>query len=258
MSRQGLILPEENKQTDNDQPAVSVCMATYNGERFLAEQLDTIIPQLKPGDELIISDDASTDRTVELLKSYQSPQVRLCLDGDFSGPVGNFEYCLRQARHDVLILADQDDVWLDNRIALIRDKMRGRENTLFALMTDAEFIDATGRLTGETLFSFYRARTGVLRNLGWNCYTGCAMAFTRPLLQKALPFPRGIPMHDAWIGLLADAGGTMELVPERTFRHRRHDANTSGLRWQPTRQIRWRLTLAWHLWQRTCRGTNGR
>lgn len=242
----------------NDQPSVSICMATYNGERFLAEQLDTIIPQLGPDDELIISDDSSTDRTVELLKSYQAPQVRLFLDGNFSSPVGNFEYCLQQAHHDVLILADQDDVWLDNRVTLIRDRMRGREQSPFALMTNAEFIDATGRLTGETLFSYYRVRTGVLRNLFWNCYTGCAMALTRPLLQKTLPFPKGIPMHDAWIGLLADAGSEMELVPECTFRHRRHDANASGLRWQPIRQVRWRLALAWHLWQRTCRNTNGR
>ncbi len=250
-------MSEEKKQTKNDPPAVSVCMATYNGERFLIEQLDTIIPQLEPGDELIISDDSSTDRTVELLKSYQGPQVKLFLNGGFSSPVANFEYCLRQAHHDILILADQDDVWLDNRITLIRNRMRDREHSPLALMTNAEFIDATGQLTGENLFSHYWARTGVLRNLVWNCYTGCAMALTRPLLQKALPFPKGIPMHDAWIGLLADADGGMEFVSECTFRHRRHDANTSGLRWQPARQVSWRLALAWHLWQRTCRSTKG-
>lgn len=241
-------------QTHIEQPLVSVCMATYNGERFLAEQLDSIISQLAPGDELLISDDASTDQTVALLKKYESPQVKLLLDGNFSSPIGNFEHSLRHASHDILILADQDDVWHDNKITLIRDKMLGKEASFFALMTDAEFINEIGALTGETLFSTYRASTGIWRNLIWNCYSGCAMAFTRPLLQLALPFPSGIPMHDAWLGLLAEANGTIELIPERTFRHRRHDTNASGLKWRPIQQIRWRVALAWHLWQRTRRG----
>ena len=240
-------------QESGDQAAVSVCMATRNGERFLDAQLQSILGQLQPGDELVVSDDSSTDRTVDILQRYENPQVRLLLGNRFFNPIGNFEHCLRQARHDILVLADQDDIWLDNRLTIVRQQMAGRTSLIYAMMTDAAIIDATGKPTGKTLFRHFRARNGVLRNLVWNCYTGCAMAFTRPLLELALPFPQGIPMHDAWLGLLADAAGTMELMEKPTLCYRRHDEATSGFRWRPVQQLRWRWTLAWHLWQRVHR-----
>ena len=117
-------------------------------------------------------------------------------------------------------------------------------------MTDADMIDAAGQKTGNTLFRHFRASNGILRNLVWNSYTGCAMAISRPLLDLALPFPKGIPMHDAWLGLLANVAGSMILVPEKTFLYRRHQQNTSGWRWQPFNQLRWRWVLGWQLWQR--------
>lgn len=237
----------------NDQPAVSVCMATRNGERYLELQLRSIVMQLQPGDELVISDDSSTDRTVEILRRYEGPQVRLFLGNRFFNPIGNFEHCLRQARHDILVLADQDDVWLDNRLTVVRQCMSGRTDQVYAVMTDADMIGADGQLMGTTLFHHFRARKGVLRNLFWNCYTGCAMAVSRPLFERASPFPQGIPMHDAWLGLLADALGAVELRPEKTLLYRRHQANASGWRWRPVQQILWRWALARHLWQRARR-----
>lgn len=225
-------------------------MATRNGELYLESQLMSIVAQLRPGDELVVSDDSSTDRTVEILKCFEGPQVRLFLGNRFFDPIGNFEHCLRQAHHNILVLADQDDVWLENRLPLVRQHMAGRTAWVCAMMTDADFIDAAGQPTGKTLFRHFRASKGVLRNLLWNCYTGCAMAISRPLLELALPFPPGIPMHDAWLGLLSEAAGSVELVPEKTFLFRRHQHNASGWRWQPVQQFYWRWTLMWHLWKR--------
>ena len=225
-------------------------MATPDGERFLEEQIRSIVAQLQPGDELVVSDDSSTDGTVDILSRFEGEQVRLLLGNRFFSPIGNFEHCLRNARHDILVLADQDDRWLENRLPLVRRCMAGKTRQIYAMMTDAAMIDADGRPTGETLFRRFRAGNGVLRNLLWNCYTGCAMAVTRPLLELSLPFPPGIPMHDAWLGLLADAAGSMELVNEQTLQYRRHAASASGFRWQPVQQLRWRLALSRHLRQR--------
>jgi glycosyltransferase involved in cell wall biosynthesis len=237
----------------NDESAVSVCMATRNGELYLEAQLRSIISQLQPGDELVVSDDSSTDHTVEILKRFEGPQVRLFLGNSFFDPIGNFEHCLRQARHDILVLADQDDVWLDNRLPVVRQHMAGRTGKICAIMTDADLIDADGQATGRTLFHHFRASNGLLRNLFWNCYTGCAMAISRPLFELALPFPKGIPMHDAWLGLLSEAVGSMELIQEKTFLYRRHQHNASGWRWQPVRQVCWRWVLMRQLWKRVKR-----
>ena len=229
---------------------VSVCMATRNGERYLEAQLRSIVTQLQPDDELVVSDDSSTDRTVEILKNFENSRVRLLLGNRFFSPIGNFEHCLRHARNDILVLADQDDLWLANRLPLVRRCLAGQTRRVYAMMTDAAIIDAAGQPTGETLFRRFRAGNGVLRNLFWNCYTGCALAFTRPLLELSLPFPPGISMHDAWLGLLADAAGTMELVAEQTLQYRRHDGSASGFRWRPVQQLRWRLALARNLHRR--------
>ena len=236
---------------------VSVCMATRNGERFLPAQLATILPQLGPADELVVSDDSSTDGTLEILASVRDPRLRILPGNTFFSPVYNLENALRAARGEILVPADQDDLWYPGRLELIRGHLGARTGRVWAIMTDGDLLDAAGNPTGSTLFRRYRASRGLVRNLVWNCYTGCAMAFTRPLLELALPFPAGIPMHDVWLGLLAELNGSVDLLPARTIGHRRHGQNASHWRFQPWRQVRERLRLALQLHRRQAlvRGT---
>ncbi len=229
---------------------ISVCMTTCNGERYLPEQLASILVQLGTDDELVVSDDGSSDGSLALLQGCPDPRLRILSDQTFHNPSYNLENALRAARGELIVLADQDDVWLPGKLAVVERYLTPRAGEVFAIMMDGVVVDAAGKPTGRTLYQTFHASTGVWRNLAWNCYTGCSMAFTRPLLDLALPFPPGIPMHDSWLGLLGELAGEVVLAPEQTFYYRRHGGNVSGFRWQPLRQLRWRGALVWHLWRR--------
>jgi glycosyltransferase involved in cell wall biosynthesis len=95
---------------------ISVCMATHNGARFIRRQLETILTQLAPGDEVVISDDSSTDGTLEIIDSFDDPRIRLFTGNTFFGPIFNFENALRKAMGEIIVLADQDDIWLDGKV----------------------------------------------------------------------------------------------------------------------------------------------
>ncbi|MHB9097317.1 MAG: glycosyltransferase, partial [Syntrophales bacterium] len=101
---------------------ISVCMATHNGERFIRRQMETILTQLAPDDEVVISDDSSTDGTLEIVRSFADSRIRLFVGNTFFSPTFNFESALRQARGDIIVLADQDDIWLDNKVMVVREK----------------------------------------------------------------------------------------------------------------------------------------
>ena len=95
---------------------ISVCMATYNGEKYIREQMDSILQQLGEGDELIISDDLSSDKTVEIIKSYKDKRIKLYIHGDNHGFVRNFENALVHADGDIIFLSDQDDIWMPDKV----------------------------------------------------------------------------------------------------------------------------------------------
>lgn len=228
---------------------LSICMATRNGEAYLAGQLASILCQLGPEDEVIISDDTSTDGTLEVIAALADPRIRLLPGNTFFSPIYNLENALRQASGAVIVLADQDDLWLDNKLPLVRKVFANRVGRIHLAAFDASIIDAQGREIAPSLFARNRARTGLLKNLYDNTYTGCTLAFTCELLDIALPFPAGLPMHDSWLGLLAERCGTVEFVHEITMLYRRHGANVSCRR--PLReQLRGRFFLAWNLWKR--------
>ena len=225
-------------------------MATRNGEKYLQKQLQSILRQLGPEGEVVISDDTSTDRTVKIIKAFADGRIRLLENNTFYSPIYNFENAIKHCSGDIIALADQDDVWLDNKMEVIRKHLGEGSDKPALIMMDGYIIDGEGRRTGQTLFERKPPKMGIWANLYDNTFTGCALAFTRPLLEQALPFPPGIPMHDSWLGLLALKFGEVEFVEAKTMEYRRHGVNVS--RWQrnPLVQIRWRLFLAYHLWQR--------
>lgn len=231
---------------------LSVCMATYNGERFIRRQLETILSQLGPEDEVVVSDDSSTDRTLEVVRSFADPRIRIFAGNTCRSPIFNFENALKQATGDVIALADQDDVWLLNKVEVIREQFNGREREVFLIVMDGRVVDEEERVLEESIFRRINAGPGLLKNIYDNTFLGCSMAFTRPLLEIALPFPRTIPMHDMWLGDLAQIFGSVAFVPEKTVLYRKHGASMTDFkrRFMPVTQIKRRWWLAYHLVKR--------
>jgi glycosyltransferase involved in cell wall biosynthesis len=202
---------------------ISVCMATKNGAPYLREQMDSILRQLSAGDELIISDDHSSDHTVSLIQSYADPRIRLFQNTSTQGIPKNFEAALSASRGSLIFLADQDDVWKENKIQVMATYLR--DNDL--VICDCLITDHSLNTKTDSFFRLNNSRKGLIRNIFKNSYMGCCMAFNRNVLTRALPFPNGIPMHDYWIGLIGELTFTVRFIPEVLVFHRRHSANAS-------------------------------
>jgi glycosyltransferase involved in cell wall biosynthesis len=200
---------------------VSVCMAAFNGARFLRPQLDSILAQLRPDDELVISDDGSDDGTLDLIASYREPRLRVFFNS-FRNVARNFEFALTRARGANIFLSDQDDEWIPGKVAT----MCARLESCDLVVSDCEVIDAEGRTLAPSYFALNGSRPGVFANLWRNGYLGCCMAFRRELMRRALPLPDRVP-HDIWIGLIADLFGKAEFIDKPLVRFRRHEANAS-------------------------------
>ncbi len=203
---------------------VSVCMATHNGARFVRQQIDSILTQLEAQDELVISDDRSTDGLLAILATYGDPRIKLLPPRHFNNPTRNFEYALTHSKGDLIFLADQDDVWRSEKINMMKEKLK---------LADLVVCDC--RLTNERMETIYpsfftmnSSRPGLIKNLFKNSYMGCCMAFRKPVLDKALPFPDAIPIHDLWIGLVAERYFRVAFLPQILVDHRRHVSNFSS------------------------------
>jgi len=225
---------------------VSVCMATYNGARYLRPQVDSILDQLEPDDELLVQDDGSSDETVEILRSYGDPRIRLVANERNLGVITTFERCLVRARHDIVFLADQDDSWLpgkvDAMVALFADPH------VTGVVTEALIVDGDDAVTGESYFAHVHSGPGVLHNFVKNSYLGCCMAVRRDVLALALPVPRSVRTHDGWIGITADMMGEVVFLPTPYVRYRRHGGNLSQMeRFGLADVAQRRLALAAHL-----------
>ncbi len=231
---------------------LSVCMATYNGGRWVREQLASILRQLGPDDEVVVSDDDSKDDTLDVVRSFADPRVHIVPAKAFRSPTRNFENALRHARGDIIALSDQDDVWLEGRVAHIRERLSSPPSPVHLVVMNAVVTDEGGTVTDPSLFRKLGVRPGVLKNVFRNTYVGCCLAFSRGLLDVALPFPPRIPMHDMWLGILAELFGTVEFVQTPTLAYRRHGATATSfkLQFMPIVQIRRRWDLATSLLKR--------
>jgi glycosyltransferase involved in cell wall biosynthesis len=205
-------------------------MATRNGEKFILRQLATILPQLTPDDEVVISDDSSSDNTIGIIKDLSDHRIRLHEYNTFFSPIFNVENALKKASGEIIVLADQDDVWLDNKIAVIRRELDATDEGVKLIVLDGYIVDEQETILQDSIFIRIHSGKGLLKNIYDNTYMGCCLAFTRDLLKIALPFPKNIPMHDMWLGLLAELFGTVEFVDEKTIKYRRHSASATDLR----------------------------
>ncbi len=228
----------------------SVCMATYNGEKYLKEQIESILANLKQEDELLVSDDGSADDTWEILCQYRKkdPRIRL-LHGPGTGVIANFESVVRRAGGDILFLADQDDVWEPDKIDRVLACFQ--KTGCSVVVHDADMMDAEGRKTMPSFFEWRGSGPGAARNIVKNSYIGCCMAFRRKLLGRILPIPKNIEMHDQWIGVWGDLCGGSFFLDEALIHYRRHGDNASAMSRHPLgKMVRNRAVFLWELGKR--------
>jgi glycosyltransferase involved in cell wall biosynthesis len=219
-----------------------VCMATFDGAPYLAAQVDSILAQLGPRDELVVADDGSTDRTPEILAGY-GDRLRVVGTSRVGGVVANFERALAAARGELVALSDQDDVWLDGRAALIRERLG--KATLVAM--NGVVVDEALAPLGRTVFQQVGVPGGFLRTLAVNRYVGCCMAFRRELLAAALPFPPRIAAHDWFIALVAERLFDVANDDQPLILFRRHGGNASTTGSSSRHGLGSRLAMRWRM-----------
>jgi glycosyltransferase involved in cell wall biosynthesis len=218
----------------------SVCLAAYNGEAYVADQIESILSSPLV-DELLVSDDGSTDRTMEVVERFSDPRVRL-LRGPRAGPGRNFEFLLTMARGQYIFLSDQDDVWKPEKVSLMLEQLQRAD----LVVSDCVVVDQNLKVLHPSYFDLMRSRPGLLKNIFRNSYLGCCMALRRGLLNHVLPLPRHLPYHDWWIGMIAELFGKVTFMSVPLLEYRRHASTTSpaaGRSRAPVSEQLWRRVL---------------
>lgn len=235
---------------------ISVCIATYNGEKYLRQQIDSILPQIGKDDEIVVSDDGSTDGTLELLLSYHDARIRIlhhnpsAISTTFplDRPTHNFENALLSARGDIIFLADQDDVWLEGKVETMLAELQDAELAVH----DCEVVDdRMENIIQPSYFDFIGIHQGVWQNWVRATYLGCCMAMRKEVVRRAMPFPETMVGHDLWLGIIADRYFRTKIVRRKLIRYRKHSDSktTSGGKSKNALwfKIRYRMTILKHI-----------
>jgi glycosyltransferase involved in cell wall biosynthesis len=221
-------------------------MTSYNGIKYIGEQIESILSQLAPYDQLIISDNGSTDGTIEFVQKLRHSDSRIILSvyTDKLGIIPNLNHAFPLAKGELIFLADQDDIWLPNRVEYCKELFRKRKKLLL-LQTNSEIINNDGIKINKTFFELRKCGVGVIKNYWKNTWQGCNIVFRRKLLEVAYPIPEALPMHDVWLGILADLCGKVKMDKSVLALYRRHENNQSSTTPSKPKQVmRWRLQLA--------------
>lgn len=225
---------------------VSVALAAYKGEKFIEEQLRSILSQLGKDDEIVVSDDCPgstmSELVIELAKT--EPRVRY-FEGPCQGVVKNFEHAISKTSGDIIFLCDQDDAWLPGKVAAVKAEI---ENGASLVLHDAKVADADLKVYNESFFKSHGSKSGYINNVLKNSFMGCCMAFDKDLKEYILPFPKDIPMHDQYIGLkalkLENQGlGKVVLLDTPYILYRQHGNNVTGGKTSLKDKIRWRIAI---------------
>ena len=204
---------------------ISVCMATYNGSKYIEEQIQSILKQIGDHDEIIISDDGSKDDTLLIIKAINDPRIKVFINKGIHGFTHNFENALSKASGDIIFLSDQDDIWLDNKVQKVSDAL---ERVDF-VTHDCVTVDSNLNILSESRFKDFNIQGGFWKHMLKSRYLGCCMAFRRNVLDVSLPFPvrDDLVEHDIWIAAVAFRYFSYSLIDEPLIYYRRHDTNAS-------------------------------
>jgi glycosyltransferase involved in cell wall biosynthesis len=207
-------------------------MATCNCASYLREQLDSILKQLDADDELIVSDDHSTDDTPSILASYRDARIKVFTNPGRRGHVQNFACAMSHAAGEFIALSDQDDVWVEGRLQRMLGQLRRMpQNSL--LIGDIKEFDSNGVRAAQPLLGACPKNrlvqiAGIF--LGRYRYFGCAFLFRRELTRYVLPIPAYIETHDIWIAMIATIRGKIAHAEEATVMRRLHGKNLTPMR----------------------------
>jgi glycosyltransferase involved in cell wall biosynthesis len=210
-----------------EQKKISVCMAAYNGSKFIEEQVASILCQLKEEDEIIIVNDYSMDNTLDILESFDSSKIKIINNTRNLGLVKSFEIALNHSTGDVIFFSDQDDIWLEGRVIKTLDYMQQQKSLV--VVSDAKIFNEDGSVMQDSFFEFRNSGFGLLKNFYKNSYIGCCMAIDAKVKPYILPFPTQILLHDEWIGLICEALGKTSFLAEPLVMYRRHSMNQTNM-----------------------------
>ena len=218
-----------------DNVRVSVVMASFNGEKYIEEQIQTILECLDNNDELIISDDGSIDNTRNIIKDFSDKRIIL-IDGPRKGIKKNFENAIKYAKGKYIFLSDQDDVWKNDKVKKVIEVFE--EEKCLCVVHDCEvFNSANGEVIYDSFFKFRNSGKGIIKNIYKNTYIGCCMAFSSEIIDYILPIPSEIEMHDQWIGIIAEECGKVKFIDEKLIKYRRHELNVSQMKHYPLKKM---------------------
>lgn len=225
---------------------VSVALCTHNGEQFITEQLASILEQSRPPAEIVLSDDASSDSTVQQARnafdafSRRNPKSQIVFtivrNPSPLGVAMNFERAIARCRSGLVALSDQDDRWVPDKLERM-SAVFARRPELLLVGSDAALVDEQGRGVGTTLFEALEMPGSILRDihdgqafealLRRNFVTGATVVLRRELAELATPFPPGW-LHDEWLAIVAAATGEIDLIPWPLIDYRQHERNQVG------------------------------
>jgi glycosyltransferase involved in cell wall biosynthesis len=222
---------------------VYILMATYNGDKFIKEQIESILNQTYQNWKLIIHDDNSKDNTVKIIKEYiyKYPEKIVFIDDKIStgGAKENFTYLLNKIddNYDYVMFCDQDDVWLENKIKLTLDKMleveKHNKNKPVLIHTDLKVVDEKLRIISESMFKYQKLNLSnqydIKKIAIENIITGCTMMLNKNLAVESKCIPKEAIMHDWWIAIITlREKGVIEFLNKSTIMYRQHSINTIG------------------------------
>lgn len=216
---------------------IDILLATYNGEKYIKEQIDSILNQTYKNIKLIISDDCSKDRTPEILKEYSQKDKRIILHIQEKnlGVVKNIEFLLEQVENKYYMLSDQDDVWLPEKVEKSLETLLQKDADL--VFGDLEVVDQNLKTMYPSFGDFMLLNKKINKyidsnklNYIYNCVTGCTVLAKKETIQKILPLPKKSKylIHDYWIGLMTSIYGKIAYMPEKYIKYRQHGNNQVG------------------------------
>ena len=210
----------------NENLTISVAMAAYNGEKYISEQIESILPQLKENDELIISINPSSDKTEKIVRTYQENDRRIkVIECPKKGVLANFENAIKHCKNDIIFLSDQDDVWVNNKIE--SQLLYFNDSSVGGVCHGCKYIDCNGQLMNQQPAKKENHEIHFWEIVKRNPVQGSTLAFRRELADFFLPFPKGIPMHDSWIGLFICRKSKLIYLSAPLLLYRQHEGTVT-------------------------------
>lgn len=219
------------------QETIDILLATYNGEKYIKEQIESILNQTYKNIKLIISDDCSKDSTSKILKEYEKKddRIKLYIQQENLGVVKNIEFLLKKVENKYYMLSDQDDVWLPQKVEKSLEKLKQENADL--VFGDLEVVDKDLKTIYPSFGDFMLLNKKINKyinsnklNYLYNCVTGCTILAKKDTIEKIIPLPQNSKylIHDYWIGLMVSIYGKVAYIPEKYIKYRQHGNNQVG------------------------------